>query len=494
MKKQFAYLLLFLFCLEACYEDKGNYDYNPVAPIEMSGIGEEYTAISMVGRLQISPKFKDRENYNFAWTMFSNTIVQPKIDTLSTEPDLDYEVTQGADKYTLVLTVEHKESGDRQFFTTQVIVNTKYSVGYYLLKEVDGKTDIDLITPDWELAENILENTSTRLEGTPMSFSVCNDINYIGEDGEREERVKTVWICSDRDVRMLRLENMTPVYDIHTMFYEERPDERPRNLLYMASGSSVGYLSNNGFYQMHLMVESAAHRFGLPLRLSNPEAEESKDCSAAKHVFCGAGYYMFYDELNCRFLLVSNGIMYRFQDTDYLGRPTMSPNNMNSDLIYMGSTKNFGYALMQDKQTQSKCVYKLEKEAYDKGKLFSPLLERKELKPSLKIANASVFGHNARYDYFYCATDNQLHLYDFGQNKETENILPGLDGKITFIQHYYKEKILNQEAIEYFAVATEKGGRYKIYFYEMLAGKPDLSKAPKTIEGEGCVTDVCLIR
>lgn len=494
MKKYFAYLLLLIFSLEACYEDKGNYDYNPIAPIEMSGIKDEYTAISMVNRLQISPEFKDRENYHFVWTMFSNTIVQPRIDTLSTKPDLDYEVTQGADKYTLLLTLENKATGDRQFFTTTVIVNTKYSVGCYLLKEMDGQTDIDLITPDWELAENILKSTSTRLDGSPMSFSVCNEINYIGEDGEPNERVKTVWICSDRDVRMLRLENMEHVYDIHTMFYEEPANERPRNFVQFGGAVGLGYLSNNGFYYMMLVVQSAAHRFGLPLRLSNPESGEAVNCSPAKHVFGGTSYYIFYDESNCRFLLVKNAVMYRFQDTDYLGKPGISPNNMNSELIYMGGTANNGYALMLDRNTQGKCVYELEKKEYDKynGKLSSPLLKRKDLTSSMKIVNGEVFGHNVTYPYIYSAIGNSLHLYDFLTNTEKTDILPGLEGKITLIRHL-NTPLPGLNASEYLVVATEQGGRYKIYFYEMIAGKPDLTKTPQMMQGEGRVANICLI-
>lgn len=495
MKRYFAYLLLFLLCLEACYEDKGNYDYNPVAPVELTGIQEEYTVVSMTGRLQISPQFKDRENYNFMWTMFPNAVAQPKIDTLSTEPDLDYEVTQGSGNYTLLLTLENKASGDRQFFTTAVIVNTEYTVGCYLLKEVDGQTDIDLIKPDWKLAENILERTSTRLDGSPMSFSTCRAINYVDEDGERQEQVKTVWICSERDVRMLRLDDMAPVHDIHSMFYEEPANEQPQNLVEYINGTGMCYFSNSGLYDMGLVVESAVHRFGLPLRLNNPEPGDREDCSPAKYIFGRSCYYMFYDQLSCRFLLARDGLMYRFQNTNSLGRPGISPNDMDSDLIYMGSTVMNGYALMSDKKDQSKCIYTLEKAEYEKPafKLFSPLLSRTDLASSLKIANATVFGHNENYAYFYCATGNQLHLFDIGGNKETEDILPGLDGKITLIRHLRTE-LSGSDAKEYLVVATEKGGRYKIGFYEMLAGKPDLTKTPKILEGEGSVNTLFQVK
>ena len=167
MKKYFYLLFLFIFSLEACYEDKGNYDYNPIPPIEMEGIEPEYPVYSMLDRLQISPQFPNKENYNFTWTLFSTTIVQAPVDTISFEPDLDYKVTEGADTYTLTLIVENKHNGDKQFFNTKVIVRTQYTTGCYILKEIDGETELDLINPEKELLVDILKNTSRRISRKP---------------------------------------------------------------------------------------------------------------------------------------------------------------------------------------------------------------------------------------------------------------------------------------------------------------------------------------
>ena len=484
MKRYFYILFLFVLSLEACYEDKGNYDYDPIAPIEMKGINSEYTVYCMIDTLHINPQFQNKENYDFLWTMFSNTIVQAPVDTISREPELHHRIVEGSDVYTVVLTVINRNNGDRQSFTTQVAIYTQFSKGCYILKEVDGATDIDLLTPESKLVENILEGTSARVAGKPMAFTVCPDINYIDDNGEAQSRVTTVWICSDQDARMLRLDDMTPVYDIHTMFYEEMPNESPRNIFI---SNNLVYLSNNGCYNLALLVPTAMHKFGYPLRVSNASEGTSDGCSCSKYGILKQSYYMFYDERNGRFLSVNNGIMKRFLDVDQKGNPVNFPyssNNMDCDLIYMGNSAANGYALMRDRKNQQYMMYKLETAEYDKydGYLFSPLLKVLYLTSANKIVSGETFGSNETYAFTYFSIGNQLNFFDFttDSGQEQLNILPGLEGNITLIKHL---KIGVNE--EYLVVATEQDGHYKLYFCKMIAGRPDLSKTPTVIEGEG---------
>lgn len=488
MKKYFYLLFLFVFSIEACYEDKGNYDYNPIPPIEMEGIDTEYEVYSMLDRLQISPQFSNKENYNFTWTLFSNTIVQAPVDTISFDLDLDYKVIEGADTYTLTLTVENKHNGDKQFFNTRVIVRTLYTTGCYILKEVDGETDLDLINPKKDLISDILKSTSNRIVGAPQSVAICSDINYIDAEGKPQERVKTVWICSDKDARMLTLEHMTPVYDLNTMFYEEKANEQPR--CFFVNNSSLSYLSNNGFYDNFLLIPTAAHKFGLPLRVSNASAGESINCSCNKHVIYGRQYCIVYDEVNSRFLINSNGDLKCFSNTDKNNDPTselLTPNNMNSDLIYMGNTTTNGHALMKNRTIGQLLIYRMETAEYDRynGRFFSPLLECKEITSDKKIIQAETYGHNTSFPYIYYSIGNRLNLFDYDSASESENLLPGLEGKITMIKHFKGTLPFGGNVTEYLVVATEQNGHYKLYFHEMLAGRPNLSKEPIVIEGEG---------
>ena len=123
---------------------------------------------------------------------------------------------------------------------------------------------------------------------------------------------------------------------------------------------------------------------------------------------------------------------------------------------------------------------------YDKwdGRFFSPLLEAKEIASDKKITSAEIYGNNMAFPYIYYAIGNRLNLLDYNSLDESEDILPGLEGRITMIKHFTNTLPFGS-AREYLVIATEEGGHYKLYFHEMLAGRPDLSKEPIVIEGEG---------
>ena len=495
MKKYIYILLLSVLSLEACYEDKGNYDYDPIASIEMSGIETEYTKYCVIDSLHIIPQFRNKENYDFLWTMFSNSIVQAPVDTISYEPELHRQVVENSDNYTIVLTVTDRTTGDQQMFTTRYSVLTQFSKGCYILKEIDGEADVDLLTPEQTLVADILKARSHRLAGKPMGLTVCGDINYVDDDGKKQDRVKTFWVCSDQDAQMLRLDDMTPVYDIHTMFFEERANESPRNIFTMGNTNLV-YLSNNGCYNIALMVQTAMHKFGYPIVIQKNLTTDSDNCSCSTYGIEKSVYYMFYDEENCRFLRYCNGKIAPFLDLNTQWMQVQFPyssNNMNCDLIYMGASATNGYALMRQRESNQYLMYKLETALYDSyatNYLFSPLLSVQYLSASHKIISGETFGSNLTDAYTYFSIGNQLNLFDFTENpgREELNILPGLEGTISLIKHIKTEDNKN-----YLVVATEQSGRYKIYFCEMIAGKPDPAKNPIVFEGMGRPKDICIL-
>lgn len=475
--------------LASCYDDKGNYDYITIGDIVVTGMEEEYSVVTAFDTLRISPQFAGKENYDCLWTLFPQGAANTVPDTLAMTPDLVYPVTHEPNTYTLVLTVISKLNGDRQYFTSQVEIRSEYSVGCYILKEIEGETDIDLYSPEFELASDILHGTSGRIAGRPLSFAICREQTILDEDGVMNTRVKTVWICAEQDVRNLRLDNMEPIYDIHTMFMEEPEGEQPR-VLFAAPNSCMVYMSNNGYYNMATVV-SGVHKFGLPLWVRNTSGGESTDLSGVTPVLRGQAYTMFYDELNCRFLMDWNGSLYRFLDTDVEGEPTISPNNMNADLVYMCKTGTMGLALLASRGDQARRLYRLETSEYEnyEHQLFSPLLEETEVSSDLNLANATLFGHNTSIAYLYYAIGNQLYLYDYNAKREDAIALSGITGDITYIDDI-STNFFTENTVEYFVVATESEGHYTIYFYRMLAGRPDLSQEPVVIEGTGRVKSV----
>ena len=80
-------------------------------------------------------------------------------------------------------------SGVAKYAQTTVSGVTKFSKGYYMLKETsDGNTEMDLHYIDGGMAENIITNvTGSPLQGKPKTLSYLNDFSYLNEEtGEKE--------------------------------------------------------------------------------------------------------------------------------------------------------------------------------------------------------------------------------------------------------------------------------------------------------------------
>lgn len=488
MKRILYILLLNFLILGSCYKDKGNYDYNPIPKIEMKGMGSEYDVLTL-DQLQVDPQFINKEDYVFLWTLFNEKIV----DTISKEPILDYIVLKNPGTYTLALTVENKKNQDRQVFKSKVVVETPFTNGWYILKAIDGRTEVDQITKDWEVSPNLLKNIQgSSLAGKPVGLAYTKGISYIDPVGEKHKEMKILWALSDQDGRTMRIDNINLAYNLNQAFFTWIPNQENRAVQQRLS--SLTYYSNQGLYDLELAIGSFMHRFGDRVQLINPASGASTNYVLSKRSYMVSGYNMYYDELNSRFLIYKNGYLFQFMDTDRRGiQVEVKPNGMNSDLLYLGRSTNNGYAIMRNRNSLEYGAYKLELNAINTDyTYYAPILKYKQLPKSMKITEANVFANNAELPYIFYSTGTDVNMYDVDNDKESLNIIPNQDGKVTYLKHLYWRSLGNP-SFEYFIVGTEKDGRYKLSFYQMLAGRPDLSKEVKVVEGEGSVHDLQFI-
>lgn len=315
------------------------------------------------------------------------------------------------------------------------------------------------------------------LAGKPVGIAQTAEISYIDEEGSKVKGVRALWAVSDEEGRMMRLEDMKLGYNFNQAFFEWIPDQIPIGIQTMST--SMSYQSNKGIFDMPMNVGTVMNRFGEPLKIQNLSSGAPELYILAKQNFIAPGLAMYYDELNTRFLLLLNGELYRFSDLDSRGNPAaIKPNGTNCNVLYMAKSGNFGYALMQDRAKPNRYLYKLNfNPFYNGSNYYSPIIENRNVSAGMKLYQAKVFGHNQDLAYLFYSTGSDLNMYDYDAGKENVNVVPVYDGQVTYIQHIDK----------YLIVATENAGRYKIYFYEMLAGRPDLSKDVKVVEGEGAV-------
>ena len=482
------FILLSVIAYSSCIDDEGNYVYQDLVKLNVDSVKANYSVRSMVDNLVIKPEITSSGDYSCIW-MLTHGSVDPVIDTISTEKELDYPVTEPVGDYTLILQVNDNQTGDATFITSSVNVTTLYSTCWYVLKEIEGATDLDLIASEEETMQDLFLNLhGERMEGKPIDISYTPSYRYIDKDNVLNRNKALIWVCSDVNLYMLETANLSIVYEHDELFYGSAPEETPYHIGFFSS--YCVYLSSEGIYHLSTMTPTSG-KFGSPLTLENDSYE------------LGMQYFNFdrstllWDQANCRFMAENNSRLRTFQDEDEKGNtPEIVPNNMNCDLLHMDRTTNAGYAVLKDRETGEILVLELDKLASDDWtpKFYNPInnLNAIRLPADHDMSNATLFAQNHKLAYIYYTDGEKVNLFDFAtQSVSREDIVPRKAGeRITFMEHLYWTGNATNDGFEYLVVGTEHGDEYTLYFYELLGGAPDLDKEVVSVSGTGKIKDV----
>ena len=152
----YGLLVTLLGFVGSCADDKGNYDYQVINELDITGIetGTAYRKITHVDTLKISPEVKNlagtEGDYTYEWKFIpSNADKDKGADSVNyvvaTTKDLNLPVTLKAGSYTCFYKVEDKDTEIcwSQKFYLQVTSLT--SEGWMVLCEQDGRSRMDMI-------------------------------------------------------------------------------------------------------------------------------------------------------------------------------------------------------------------------------------------------------------------------------------------------------------------------------------------------------------
>jgi len=160
--------------LSACYKDKGNYDYNEINDVQITGMAASYSYV-LGTTLHIEPKIQmktnDTSTVNYYWilTKGESTI----IDTIGRSAVLDTRVNVKADDYMLWLRIIDKTSGVAYKASTKLTVSTLLSIGMLLMGTDDnGNAEAEFISmaKDTIVFHNMLSKSGLPVLRDPMSF------------------------------------------------------------------------------------------------------------------------------------------------------------------------------------------------------------------------------------------------------------------------------------------------------------------------------------
>ena len=498
MKKIFYYIFA-LTVFAGCHKDKSSDRYSPIGAIEIKGVEEKYNLITVADTLKISPEVTSTNpaevaGFEYLWSCYDNTEASSTltvVDTLAHTKDIAWGITLKPGEYTVRLRVTNPASGYAVYRTATLTVSTLFSNGFYFLKETaGGDTELDFHTPDgkggWTKAVDILEaKLGAPITGAPVSLGMFSSYPYINKQNGRPEDGAVLVPMSGKDMKVMLLDNMSPVYNHDEIFFSgETPDHKPVRAFYLPLFGYPVFVFSDGAYVVG--YESRTGKVGYPV---TPPEGCSLNCGMMAALDDGMwavplAFLLFFDELNGQMVYYDygGGLM------SLSGDNGISPTGITHRPLFMGSS---GWCVFKDPNSAERFLYLLNVDLFAAGN--EPITEIRPIATAPHFSSAEIYGSNKMHPQFlYGSIGDRLYMYNAGDSTEKQLVLSGFGAgeEITMITH--KRGVHNPtdrtDTAGYLFIASHKSGRYKVYMYKVTGGEPD--GAPIVIEGEGKVTDM----
>ena len=477
---KFQVIFLLFFGMVACYDKDENYEYKPKTELSviLNGLKESY--ISLEDTLYIDPEImvsNSEHELKYEWSIFMayDKDKVPKVVPVTVIGEgkvLRYPVTEKPNSYTVMLRVVNKNTAQEVCAHVDIKVKNKLSEGFYVMKEVEGNSDLDLHFLDGEKLENLLyRKNGVRLAGAPNSCSVLLKYSYIDTTTAAFVPTTALALATKEDFHIVDVADLGTIYSHENMFYGEVP-EGEESLFACFHCYGTSYFSDKGTYFCYydlLWGSGGSGKFPVATAINGGCKPNINICSDGSNVF-------FFDELNGRFLCIdANGGLYDYPDQE--GIPV---NGIRHSLLFLGNTGGKQVAIFQDADDAEKLwLYELELVVEDPwwgGTMANPgnpITKISEIS-SEKLRKAECFCSNetsARILYF--VMEGQVYAYDIDNETETRLTLDGLDDgeEIRFIRHRYWTGALDpKENFDCLVVGTQAGNNYKICMYDLIGG------------------------
>lgn len=477
---KFQVIFLLLLGMVACYDNDENYEYKPKTELSvvLNGLKESYT--SLEDTLYCTPDImvSDPEHeLEYEWSIFlaydkdKAPDVVPVI-VIGDEKELRYPITEKPNSYTVMLTVMNKSTEQEVCVYKDIRVVNELSEGFYVMKEVEGDSDLDLHFLDGRKLENLLyRKNGERLAGVPNSCSVLLKYSYIDSLTAAFVPTTALALATKKDFHIVDVADLGTIYSHENMFYGDSPGEE-ESLFACFHCYGTSYFSDKGTYFCYydlIWGDGGSGKFPVATSIKGGCKPNINICSDGSNAF-------FFDELNGRFLCIdANGELYDYPDQN--GVPV---NGISHSLLFFGNVDGNQVAILRDAGDAEKLwLYELELVVADPwwgGTMANPdnpITKISEIS-SEKLKKAELFCTNetsARIIYF--VVEGQVYAYDIDNKTETRLNLEGLDAgeEISFIRHrYWSGAPDSKENFDCLVVGTQKGNDYKICMYDLTGG------------------------
>lgn len=439
IKIQF-FLSLLLVLNYSCTEDEGNYNYNAINEIAVTGIEESYTAYS--GEyFKLAPNLnatiddgKDPERYTYEWTALnlSKLLADPAAKTLlATTKDLDGILKLPSGKYTIYYFVKDKVTGvtwQQEPFTLNV-VSSIYE-GWLVVGNVDGKARLDMVSilpgiPQPRIITDVLDasGSALKLSGTAV------DVSCFGSAVSTSSAYGVYVTASESGTARLDPDSFGWVQS-QNFAYETLGGAFPTDfgIDFMETPGSGGenFVYSKGNIYYYLRVQNI--KYGLP---QNIMETGTKPFYAAPFIASNAGSVatpVFFNNDTRSFVRFSYSKGNCSTMPPVTGSETVLDwNNTNSNLVYMTTSGYNGYENFAVLKNLSTGKYNLLR--------FSQTLVQsyyKEIVNAPEFDKATKFAVSPDSGYLFYAVGGKVYEYDHGTQSAKLMINKGSE-EITYI-------------------------------------------------------------
>lgn len=497
-------LLSIAIMFSSCMKDLGNYDYKTLDEFEITGVEQNYS-VTLLENLTIPASINATGgNYSAAWFIvmadkdagFSDNTIA---DTISRDFVLDIPFRFSPGTYSLYLKVTNDETGVAKYAKTSVTASTKFSTGYYLLKETaDGNSEMDLHYPDGKTVENMIaELTGNSLSGKPRTLTYLNDFSYLNEQtGNKDVNFLMIPVSEDAMITF----NMTDMSIARTYdqwFYGDAMDVD--KISHMSNlGFSYGMFTSEGLFSNYQNAMWGMYSVGKYATSADIMYDGTVNYSCGPHVCHFTADNYTYDSVNNQIIDVdyNGGVApITMEYPPLLAGQQATVETFQDDVIYMGglyASVTDNLVIVCEKEDKSRYWYYGTCEQQNTSQKFN-IVNKAEFEAGSVFQTADLYATcRLNGTYLYAASGNDIYALNPENGYSVKLEFPSMPaGEITYMDTMWYETYNSATSYNYFVVATYNGGNYTVAFYDMVGGEPVKDKAPvKVLTGKGKIKSV----
>lgn len=469
-----------------CFEDKSGVSEGQIEVITIEGIEDSYTVETREQTLEISPKVSSNKpaEWEFTWGYIVSNYEMVEIGS---DKDLSYVFDLEPKVWELIFKAKNTKTGLEKFVMTKVSLITRFTRGWYVLKDDGSTSDFDLypsvsgILPEGEdrrIADAVTHVNGEGMSGKGITFMVVHSFPMIDEQGTFNA-VKSIVAIGENDFGVFNVENLERKRDRTNLAFDQWPVIEP-TMCWTTSQSL--YLCNAGkLYQIELNSKGITGRFRQPMQLGTGDSDYSLSPSNLPE--------LAFDELTSSFVKIGP-----YQAMQYCRTSTGSTiPALNNDMtcIFMGGSVGNSVGLFQHRGTGERELIKIV--------VADPLVlsSISILGPNDKLNGASIIASATDVGVIYFAgADGKVYsrMLNAVGTEALEFDVPNGE-TVTFI----KQITIIAETTRYLmAVATVKGSGanavYTVRFFSKFGGHFDKEEEEIRLSGKGTARDVLFVK